>query len=191
MNWSISTPFIKYPVATSLIMVGVLALTGDPEGELQYDNPDFDKFWKACVDHDMAITIHLGARVARPSMTRFLPNLVMSKVCMAEPRIGPSPFGIVPPHWVAALLVKSPASLMPPVCVPKLTFAPDTAPEPYRAVTFSSSANSPAVAELTVTPFLTVAGEPDAMNTFSSLDLRGDHEITSFAVVYPLLQPPE
>ena len=24
MNWSISTPFIKYPVATSLIMVGVL-----------------------------------------------------------------------------------------------------------------------------------------------------------------------
>ena len=63
----------------------VLALTGDPNGELQYDNPDFDKFWKACVDHDMAITIHLGARLARPSMTRFLPNLVMSKVCMAEP----------------------------------------------------------------------------------------------------------
>ena len=33
----------------------------------------------------MGVTIHLGARVARPSMTRFLPNLVMSKVCMAEP----------------------------------------------------------------------------------------------------------
>jgi predicted TIM-barrel fold metal-dependent hydrolase len=63
----------------------VLALTGDPEGELQYDNPEFDKFWKACIDYDMAITIHLGARVARPSMTRFLPSLVMSKVCMAEP----------------------------------------------------------------------------------------------------------
>jgi predicted TIM-barrel fold metal-dependent hydrolase len=63
----------------------VLALTGDPDGELQYDNPEFDRFWKACVDLDLAVTIHLGARVARPQMTRFLPNLVMSKVCMAEP----------------------------------------------------------------------------------------------------------
>jgi predicted TIM-barrel fold metal-dependent hydrolase len=63
----------------------VLALTGDPEGPLQYDDPEFDRFWQACVDHDMAVTIHLGARVARPGMNRFLPNLVMSKVCMAEP----------------------------------------------------------------------------------------------------------
>jgi predicted TIM-barrel fold metal-dependent hydrolase len=63
----------------------VLALTGDPDGALQYDNPEFDRFWTACVDHDMGVTIHLGARVARPAMTRFLPNLVMSKVCMAEP----------------------------------------------------------------------------------------------------------
>ncbi|TZG29391.1 amidohydrolase family protein [Sphingomonas montanisoli] len=63
----------------------VLALSGDPDGDLQYDNPEFDRFWQACVDHDMAITIHLGARVARPNMTRFLPNLVMSKLCMAEP----------------------------------------------------------------------------------------------------------
>jgi predicted TIM-barrel fold metal-dependent hydrolase len=63
----------------------VLALTGDPDGPLQYDDPEFDRFWKACVDHDMAVTIHLGARVARPGMNRFLPHLVMSKVCMAEP----------------------------------------------------------------------------------------------------------
>ena len=63
----------------------VLALTGDPDGALQYDNPEFDRFWTACVDLDMGVTIHLGARVARPQMTRFLPNLVMSKVCMAEP----------------------------------------------------------------------------------------------------------
>lgn len=63
----------------------VLALTGDPDGERQYDSPDFDRFWKACIDHDMAVTIHLGARVARPGMMRFLPHLVMSKVCMAEP----------------------------------------------------------------------------------------------------------
>jgi predicted TIM-barrel fold metal-dependent hydrolase len=63
----------------------VLALTGDPDGPLQYDDPEFDRFWKACVDHDMAVTIHLGARMARPGMNRFLPNLVMSKVSMAEP----------------------------------------------------------------------------------------------------------
>lgn len=63
----------------------VLALSGDPDGPLQYDDPQFDRFWAACVDHDMAITIHLGARIARPGMNRFLPNLVMSKLCMAEP----------------------------------------------------------------------------------------------------------
>jgi predicted TIM-barrel fold metal-dependent hydrolase len=63
----------------------VLALTGDPDGPLQYDDREFDRFWTACVDHDMAVTIHLGARMARPGMNRFLPNLVMSKVCMAEP----------------------------------------------------------------------------------------------------------
>ena len=40
----------------------VLALTGDPDGPLQYDDPAFDPFWQACVDHNMAITIHLGAR---------------------------------------------------------------------------------------------------------------------------------
>lgn len=63
----------------------VLALSGDPDGDRQYDTPEFDPFWKAAVDHDMAITIHLGARVARPSMERFLPNMVMSKISMAEP----------------------------------------------------------------------------------------------------------
>lgn len=63
----------------------VLALTGDPDGPLQYDNAEFDRFWAACIDHDLAVTIHLGARTARPGMNRFLPNLVMSKVSMAEP----------------------------------------------------------------------------------------------------------
>ncbi len=62
-----------------------LALTGDPDGPRQYDDPEFDPFWKAAVDHNMGITIHLGARMARPGVQRFLPNLVMSKVCMAEP----------------------------------------------------------------------------------------------------------
>lgn len=63
----------------------VLALTGDPDGKRQYDDAEFDPFWSACVDHDMAVTIHLGARIARPGQFKFLPNMVMSKLCMAEP----------------------------------------------------------------------------------------------------------
>jgi predicted TIM-barrel fold metal-dependent hydrolase len=62
-----------------------LALTGDPDGPRQYDNPEFDRFWQAAVDHDLAITIHLGARVARPDMVTPLVHSVMSKVAMAEP----------------------------------------------------------------------------------------------------------
>jgi predicted TIM-barrel fold metal-dependent hydrolase len=62
-----------------------LALTGDPNGPRQYDDPQFDVFWRTCVEHDMAVTIHLGARIARPGQSMFLPNMVMSKLCMAEP----------------------------------------------------------------------------------------------------------
>ena len=63
----------------------VLALTGDPDGKRQYDDAEFDPFWKTCVDLDVAVTIHLGARIARPGQFKFLPNMVMSKLCMAEP----------------------------------------------------------------------------------------------------------
>src|SRR5262249_14743508 len=63
----------------------VLALTGDPDGPRQYDDPEFDPFWKACVDLDMAVTIHLGARVARPDMKRPLVHTTMSKTSMGEP----------------------------------------------------------------------------------------------------------
>jgi predicted TIM-barrel fold metal-dependent hydrolase len=62
-----------------------LALTGDPDGPRQYDDPEFDPFWKVCVDNDVAVTIHLGARIARPGQYRYFPNIVMSKLCMAEP----------------------------------------------------------------------------------------------------------
>ena len=59
----------------------VLALTGDPDGPLQYDNPEFDRFWKTCVDHDLAVTIHLGARVARPGIgRRKLPQLFAERI---------------------------------------------------------------------------------------------------------------
>lgn len=73
------------PLTTGGFGAQVLALTGDAEGPRQYDDAEFDPFWKACCDHDMAVTIHLGARVARPGQMKFLPNMVMSKLCMAEP----------------------------------------------------------------------------------------------------------
>jgi len=40
-------------------------LTGNPFGELQYDDPQFDRFWAEAQDLDMTICIHLGARMAR------------------------------------------------------------------------------------------------------------------------------
>jgi len=62
------------------------ALTGDPLGPRRYDQPEFDPFWAAAQDLDMALTFHLGARTTRYwEPDKFLADLVMSKVTMAEP----------------------------------------------------------------------------------------------------------
>ncbi|MET0587509.1 MAG: amidohydrolase family protein [Novosphingobium sp.] len=64
----------------------VSALTGDPKGELQYWQPEFDKLWSAICDHDLAVTFHLGARVPRFGEKQyFLADMPMSKLSMAEP----------------------------------------------------------------------------------------------------------
>lgn len=64
----------------------VSALTGDPKGELQYWQPEFDKLWAAICDHDLVISFHLGARVPRFGEKQyFLPDMPMSKMSMAEP----------------------------------------------------------------------------------------------------------
>jgi predicted TIM-barrel fold metal-dependent hydrolase len=64
----------------------VLALTGDPAGPRQYRNEEFNPFWEAAIDLDMTLTIHLGGRSVRHSHPdHWLPDLVMSKVTMAEP----------------------------------------------------------------------------------------------------------
>lgn len=73
------------PIRSGGFGAQILALTGNPDGPRQYDDAEFDPFWKTCVDHDMAVTIHLGARIARPGQFKFLPNMVMTKLCMAEP----------------------------------------------------------------------------------------------------------
>lgn len=64
----------------------VSALTGDPKGELQYYQPEFDRLWKVISDLGLVITFHLGARVPRfGDKQHFLPDMPMSKTAMAEP----------------------------------------------------------------------------------------------------------
>lgn len=62
------------------------ALSGDPNSERRFSDPEFDRFWATAVDLDLTLTIHLGARLPRfHDHQKFLPDLVMSKFAMAEP----------------------------------------------------------------------------------------------------------
>jgi predicted TIM-barrel fold metal-dependent hydrolase len=64
----------------------VLALTGDPNGPRRYDQPEFDPIWAAAIDLDLTLTVHLGGRSPRyMEMDKFLPDLPMAKLAMAEP----------------------------------------------------------------------------------------------------------
>ncbi|MFM5907599.1 MAG: amidohydrolase family protein [Novosphingobium sp.] len=64
----------------------VSALTGDPKGELQYYQPEFDRMWAVIQDLDLTVTMHLGGRVPRfGDKLHFLPDMPMSKLAMAEP----------------------------------------------------------------------------------------------------------
>ena len=62
------------------------ALTGDPSGKKSYAHPEYDRLWAVICDLDMTVTFHLGGRIPRfGEKEHFLPDLVMSKVAMAEP----------------------------------------------------------------------------------------------------------
>ena len=62
------------------------SLTGDPYGERQYDQPEFDKFWAALIDHQITPTFHLGGRFARFADKKYLMvDQIMSKFAMCEP----------------------------------------------------------------------------------------------------------
>src|SRR3546814_17764975 len=62
------------------------ALTGDPTGQRSYAEPEFDRLWQEISDLDMTVTIHLGGRIPRfGEKQHFLPDMVMSKLAMAEP----------------------------------------------------------------------------------------------------------
>jgi len=61
------------------------AMTGDPHGDRQYRDPEFDKIWATAVELDMPITFHLGARTSRfKDKVNFLCDLPMGKPAMLE-----------------------------------------------------------------------------------------------------------
>jgi predicted TIM-barrel fold metal-dependent hydrolase len=85
-----------YPMSkeavTSSVKVGAVSasqaavLSGDPSSGRSYADPEWDRFWATVQDLDLTITMHLGARLTRFGEKRhFLPDLVMTKVAMAEP----------------------------------------------------------------------------------------------------------
>ena len=62
------------------------ALTGHPTGDRTYRDPEFDRLWAEISDLDMTVCIHLGGRVPRfGEKKHFLPDMLMSKLAMAEP----------------------------------------------------------------------------------------------------------
>ena len=62
------------------------ALTGDPNSVRAYWHPEFNPLWAEISELDITVTFHLGGRGTRfGDKDHFLPDLVMSKVAMAEP----------------------------------------------------------------------------------------------------------
>jgi len=62
------------------------ALTGNPGGGRSYADAEWDILWATLQDLNITATMHLGGRVPRfGQKEHFLPDLVMSKVAMAEP----------------------------------------------------------------------------------------------------------
>ena len=62
------------------------ALTGDPNSTKAYWHAEFDPLWAEICKLDVTDTFHLGGRLTRfGQKEHFLPDLVMSKVAMAEP----------------------------------------------------------------------------------------------------------
>jgi predicted TIM-barrel fold metal-dependent hydrolase len=64
----------------------VFTVTGDPMGPRTYADPEFDLFWKTCVDLALPVHMHLGARQSRVTEPKkVLADFTMAKVAMAEP----------------------------------------------------------------------------------------------------------
>ena len=64
----------------------ILAIRGDPMGSRRYDQPEFEPFWAEVQELGMTLTMHLGGRSPRfQEPEKFLADLAMSKLAMAEP----------------------------------------------------------------------------------------------------------
>ena len=62
-----------------------MALTGHPTGGRQYRDPEFDAFWAAACELDIAIAWHLGAKLPRfTDKVNFLPDMPLTKPTMIE-----------------------------------------------------------------------------------------------------------
>jgi predicted TIM-barrel fold metal-dependent hydrolase len=62
------------------------ALTGNPTGDRSYLDSEFERLWAEVCELDLTVTVHLGARVPRfGEKAHFLPDMLMSKLSMAEP----------------------------------------------------------------------------------------------------------
>lgn len=62
------------------------ALTGNPNQQRSYADPEFDKLWETFTELDMTVTMHLGGRIPRFGEKKyFLADMPMSKVAMIEP----------------------------------------------------------------------------------------------------------
>jgi len=62
------------------------ALAGNPGGSRSYLDPEFESLWAEIEALDLTVTMHLGGRIPRfGEKQHFLPDLVMSKLAMAEP----------------------------------------------------------------------------------------------------------
>lgn len=80
-----STRALSNTGASESMAAQAAALTGDPMAEKQYDDPDWDRFWAAAVDLNIALTVHLGGRIVRfTNKKRLLSDMLMSKFAMAE-----------------------------------------------------------------------------------------------------------
>ncbi len=72
--------------ASSALAAQAAALTGNPWGEKQYYQPEYDRLWAAAVDLNLTLTFHLGGRIVRfENKQAFLSDMVMSKFAMCEP----------------------------------------------------------------------------------------------------------
>jgi predicted TIM-barrel fold metal-dependent hydrolase len=81
-----TTATVGHTGASTSMGAQASALTGDPWGDRQYNHPDFDPFWKAAVDHNITLTVHLGGRMVRfDQKDKLLSDMLMSKFAMAEP----------------------------------------------------------------------------------------------------------